>query len=166
MYSIEQGFPGRIAILPRPRGGDWLECDVAEWKREGIDVVASLLTSEENRDLELLAEGSESRNAGIEFVAFPVEDRGVPRDTDAFGELARDLAGQLNIGRSIGVHCRQGIGRSGLLVAAVLLAEGIELERALKLASSARGLAVPETPEQRRWIEEYSRRESALTGAK
>lgn len=166
MYRIEERYPGTIAILPRPRGGDWLERDVAEWKREGIDVVASLLTADESRDLELSEEAAEARNAGIEFVPFPVEDRGVPRDSAAFGDLAQELAGKLNIGRTVGVHCRQGIGRSGLLVAAVLLAEGIELERALKLASSARGLAVPETPEQRHWIEEYARRQSALLGAK
>ena len=166
LYRIEERFPARIAILPRPRGGDWLERDVAEWKREGLDVVASLLTEDENHDLELNEEAGRTANAGIEFVSFPIEDRGVPGDSEAFGELARNLAAKLNSGRSVGVHCRQGIGRSGLLVAAVLLAEGIGLERALKLAASARGLAVPETPEQRRWIEEYARRHSALTGTK
>lgn len=166
MYSIDRVFPGHIAILPRPRGGDWLERDVAEWKREGIEIVASLLTGDENRDLELDDEPSRMAKAGIDFVAFPIEDRGVPRDADAFAELAYELATELDGGRNVGIHCRQGIGRSGLLVTAVLLAEGIELDRALNLASSARGLAVPETPEQRRWIEEYARRRSALTGAK
>lgn len=161
MYRIDERFPGRIAILPRPRGGDWLERDVAEWKRDGIDVVVSLLTADENRDLELDGEGGELRNAGLEFVSFAIEDRGVPQDSDAFGELAQSLAGKLNVGKNIGVHCRQGIGRSGLLAAAVLLAEGIELDRALKLAASTRGIAVPETSEQRRWIEEYARRHSA-----
>jgi protein-tyrosine phosphatase len=163
LYRIEERFPARIAILPRPRGGDWLERDVAEWKREGLDVVASLLTADENRDLELNDEAGRTTNAGIEFVSFPIEDRGVPCDSEAFGELARNLAEKLSGGRNIGIHCRQGIGRSALLVAAVLLAEGIELDRALKLAATARGLAVPETSEQRLWIEEYARRQSAPT---
>jgi protein-tyrosine phosphatase len=166
VYRIDERFPGLIAILPRPRGGDWLEREVADWKRDGIDVVASLLTPDENRDLELTDEAGELRNAGIEFVSFPIEDRGVPQNAEAFGDLAQELAGKLNAGLTIGVHCRQGIGRSGLLVAALLLAEGIELKRALRLAASARGLPVPETPEQHHWIEEYARRQSALIGAK
>lgn len=162
MYRIEPGFPGRLVILPRPRGGDWLERDVAGWKRDGIDVVVSLLTPDENRDLELSGEDDETRIAGIDYLSFSIEDRGLPRDSAAFAGLAQNLAGKLNVGQDVGVHCRQGIGRSGLLVVAVLLAQGLELKRALELASAARGVSVPETPEQRRWLDEYARRHSAF----
>lgn len=161
MYRIDARFPGQIAILPRPRGGDWLEREIAGWKRDGLDAVVSLLTADENRELGLEGEATDVRDAGIEFLAFPIEDRGTPAEAEAFRDLAETLAGKLTIAQSVGVHCRQGIGRSGLLAVATLLAEGIELDRALKLVASARGLAVPETPEQRRWIEEYARRRSA-----
>jgi protein-tyrosine phosphatase len=163
LFWIEDRFPGRIAIVPRPRGSDWIERDVQCWRREGIDTLVSLLTAEESQELELQHESDACRATGIEFVSFPIQDRETPNDSEAFAELAQYLAAKLTIGQSIGVHCRQGIGRSALLVAAVLLAEGIELDAALRRISVARGYAVPETPEQRRWIEDYARRHSALT---
>lgn len=163
MYWIEEQFPGRIAIVPRPRGSDWLERDVQNWRREGLDVLVSMLTAEEDRELELGSEAVQCHDRGIEFISFPVVDRGVPVDQESFAELAHALAAKLSVGLKVGVHCRQGIGRSALLVAAVLLAVGVELESVLKSITAARGFAVPETPEQRRWIEEYARRHSALT---
>ena len=43
--------------------------------------------------------------------------------------------------------------RSGLIAAGTLIAAGVDPELALKSVSSARGLAIPETPEQRLWVE-------------
>ena len=47
LYWIEGPWPGRLAILPRPRGGEWLEDEVQLWQQSGLDVVLSLLTHEE-----------------------------------------------------------------------------------------------------------------------
>ena len=47
------------------------------------------------------------------------------------------------------VHCRQGIGRSSLLVALVLMSLGTDLDEALAAIGNARSLDVPETEEQR-----------------
>jgi hypothetical protein len=37
----------RLAIVPRPRGGDWLEDEVAHIKRAGVDVLVSMLQADE-----------------------------------------------------------------------------------------------------------------------
>ena len=50
------------------------------------------------------------------------------------------------------VHCRQGIGRSGLLTACLLIASGATPEMAFQRISAVRGCPVPETMEQREWV--------------
>ncbi len=157
MFWIEHRFPGRIAIVPRPRGGDWLDREIHSWRRDGFDSIASLLTPDEVVEFDLSLEPEECRRQGIEFHSYPIPDRGVPDHQERFAELAIALVAKLTAGQDVGVHCRQGIGRSSLLVAAVLIAAGIEPEAALRKIAAVRGLAVPETPEQRRWIEEFAR---------
>jgi hypothetical protein len=53
LYRIEGPWPGRLAIVPRPRGGDWLEDEIASWRRGGIDMVVSTLTEQESVELDL-----------------------------------------------------------------------------------------------------------------
>jgi hypothetical protein len=61
LYWIERPWRGRLAIMPRPRGGDWLDDEIQSWRRSGVDVVVSLLTREEESDLNLLDGQSLSR---------------------------------------------------------------------------------------------------------
>lgn len=156
MYWIDGNFPGRIAILPRPRGGDWLDGEIRGWKRGGIDTVVSLLTPDEVADLDLADEAARCRAHGIEFLSLPVPDRGVPESVQDMADLASRLAGQLADGRKVGVHCRQGIGRSALVIACVLVAAGVDPDTAFNTIAAARGYAVPETPEQRRWVLDHA----------
>jgi protein-tyrosine phosphatase len=153
LYWIEGPWPGRLAISARPRGGDWLEDEVRGWRRVGIDVVVSLLSSEEEHDLELDRESELSRAQGIRFVAFPIVDRSVPSSTAATVELLKELRDELQAGKTVAVHCRQGIGRSSLLAAGLLVTSGMSPGAAFSAIGSARGLSVPETPEQQSWVE-------------
>ena len=50
LYPIPGPWRGRLAIVPRPRGGDWLEDQVRGWRALGIGVVVSLLVSQEEDD--------------------------------------------------------------------------------------------------------------------
>lgn len=156
MYWVEGSFPGRIAILPRPRGGDWLDDEIGQWRRAGIATVVSLLTPDEVDDLDLGAEAAGCRAHGIEFVSLPIPDRGVPAAAGAVAELAARLAGQLAEGQSVGVHCRQGIGRSAVVVALTLAAAGLDPDPAFRRISAARGYNVPETPGQRKWVLDHA----------
>ena len=92
LYWIEGVHPGRLAIVPRPRGGDWLEDEVRSWRESGVDVVLSLLTSDEVVDLNVVAEEQLCRSNGIEFLSFSIPDRGVPASKDAAVELVAKLA--------------------------------------------------------------------------
>ncbi|MBI2150639.1 MAG: dual specificity protein phosphatase family protein [Acidobacteria bacterium] len=63
---------------------------------------------------------------------------------------------ELASGTTVVLHCRQGIGRSGLVAACLLVTKGLETEAAIKRLSSARGAMIPETDEQRRWIDHFA----------
>jgi protein-tyrosine phosphatase len=90
--------------------------------------------------------------AGLEYRSFPIPDHSVPTAHREMHELAESLATERRHGKNIGAHCCAGIGRSSLLIAAVLCVEGISPERAFRLISNGRGLQVPDTPEQAEWL--------------
>jgi protein-tyrosine phosphatase len=79
-------------------------------------------------------------------------DRGVPASTQDALALLRTIRAELEAGRNVAVHCRQGIGRSGLIAAGVLVISGVPAGKALEVVSSARGQVVPETPAQVAWV--------------
>jgi protein-tyrosine phosphatase len=156
LYWIDGPWPGKLAMAARPRGGDWLKDDVVGWKRARIDAVLSLLTPEEEIDLDLQNEASEAKIQGMEFASFPIPDRQVPRSETKWAEVLDKVTRTLLDGKNVLVHCRQGIGRSGLVAACLLVKNGMSPGAAVESVSAARGLSVPETVEQRDWIDHYA----------
>jgi hypothetical protein len=63
IYSVKEAAPNRIAIVARPRGGDWLCDELIALSREGIDVLVSMLTEEESNELGLHRESEECRGS-------------------------------------------------------------------------------------------------------
>jgi protein-tyrosine phosphatase len=59
---------------------------------------------------------------------------------------------QLVSGAAVAVHCRAGIGRSGLVAAGLLVAQGRSPAEAFTAVSNARGVRVPDTPDQEAWL--------------
>ncbi len=151
-YWIDGPWPGRLAILPRPRGGEWLEDEVRAWRHANIDIVVSLLTVEEVEDFDLAKEAALCRIHGIEHISFPIPDRRIPTSQAAALELLQVLKTRLTEGKNVAVHCRQGIGRSAVIAAGELVFSGTESETALQRVTEARGFSVPETAEQREWV--------------
>ncbi len=156
LHWVNGPWPGKLAVEARPRGGDWLENEITNWKLGGVYGVLSLLTAEEERDLDLRDEVSHARRSGLEFLSFPIPDRQVPRSETELGATLEKLNRMLSDGKNILVHCRQGIGRTGLVAACLLVKNGMSPGAAVDLVSAARGLPVPETTEQRDWIERYA----------
>src|SRR5438093_4555051 len=126
LYWIPESWPGRIAIIPRPRGGDWLEDEVRAWREAGLDVVVSLLTRDEIADLDLEQEANYSAGHDLQFLRFPIPDLGVPSSREAAFDLLGKLDEALAAGKSVALHCRQGIGRSGLIAASLLVLSGLD----------------------------------------
>jgi protein-tyrosine phosphatase len=163
LYWIANSSLGRLAISARPRGGDWLEDEIEGWRRQGVDVVVSLLTPSEDEELDLKDEARFSKAKDIRFFSFPIEDRGVPPSSAKVEQLAAQLGSEIRQGKKVAVHCRQGIGRSSLISAVLLISAGEDLEQALKGISKARGLEVPETAEQRKWLDHFAKTHAATS---
>jgi protein-tyrosine phosphatase len=152
LFWIRGHWPGQLAVVKRPRGGDWLEDEIDGWRQAGLDVVVSLLDSDETAQFELDREREIAESKGIQLISFPIPDRGVPASTrDAVSLLTR-LQAALDAGKNVAVHCRQGIGRSGLIAAGLLVRSGIDVSEAIDTVSAARGRDIPETPAQLQWI--------------
>lgn len=156
LHWVEGPWPGKLAVAARPRGGEWLEDEIRSWQRSGVNAVFSLLTVEEERDLDISREAAETRAHGMKYLSYPILDRQVPDSESNFATALEKLEGELAAGKNVIIHCRQGIGRTGLVAACLLLRKGIDPETAVRLLSAARGLPVPETPEQRHWIDHYA----------
>jgi len=149
LYWIESGSGARLAIMARPRAGDWLEDEIDHWKRSGVAIVVSLLEPEEVADLGLRDEAAICARNGIDFLSFPIADRTIPTDT---AEALRFAARVRALGKPVAIHCRAGIGRSSIIAAAMLVSEGIRPVQALAAIGEARGLPVPDTDAQRNWV--------------
>jgi protein-tyrosine phosphatase len=158
IYWIAHIPKGRLAVLPRPRGGYWLEDEVRSLRAAGVDVLVSLLTGEEVAELDLAAEATCCAAAGVDFVSFPFADCGVPTLEAETLALVRRLAILVSGGKGVAVHCRQGVGRSALVAACVLVSLGERPETAFERIARARGCPVPDTAEQRAWVLRFTDR--------
>jgi len=156
LHWVDGPWPGKLALAARPRGGEWLEDEIASWRGSGVDTVFSLLTGEEEQDLDITSERAEAQAHGMNFLSFPIPDRQVPASEGRFADAIEQLDMELASGKNVVVHCRQGIGRTGLVAACLLLTKGVAPETAVRRLSAARGAAVPETAEQRSWIDHYA----------
>jgi protein-tyrosine phosphatase len=163
LYWLDESWPGKLAVSARPRGGDWLKDDIAVWNRSHINAVISLLTPDEEKELALGDEAGEVRAQGMSFTLFPIPDRQIPTSEAKWSEMLEKAARDLSKGKNVLVHCRQGIGRSGLVAACLLVKKGMSPGAAIEAVSAARGVSIPETAEQRDWIEHYA---VALTSTK
>jgi protein-tyrosine phosphatase len=152
IYWIADVPNGRLAILGRPRSGDWLADEIADWKAAGLTDIVSLLEDHEIHELDLAREAELAERAGLSFEQFSIPDRGVPASSEAAQILWERLATKIRNGRSVGVHCSASIGRAGLIAVGVLLRLGVPESAAWQRASKARGRPVPDTDEQRLWV--------------
>lgn len=155
----------RLAVLPRPRGGDWLQDEIRSLRASGVDVLVSLLTREEVAELDLMDEPRCCAVSGIEFISFPFLDRGIPASIHDVLALVRRLATLMAAGKGLAIHCRQGVGRSALVAACVLVTLGDRPETAFDRIAKARGRSVPDTPEQRDWVICFAERHLKRSGS-
>jgi len=149
-----------LAIVPRPRGGDWLCDEMVALRNAGIDVVVSMLEETESTDLGLVREKVEVERAGLGFVNFPIPDRGVPGNDQRFQDFLDGLVEQMEKGKKVGVHYRACIGRASVTTTSLLIRSGIPAAKAWLQVEAARGFPVPDTREQREWVDRHVRQKA------
>jgi len=113
----------------------------------GTDKIISLLEDEETQQLGLHNQKSLAEKTNMQFRSFPIPDYGVPDFLD-LQILITEILADLKAGKKLLVHCRGGIGRTGLICCCVMVSTGINVPDAISKVTEQRGEQVPETPEQ------------------
>lgn len=153
LFTVSREGPGRLSTMAAPRGWEWLTEELQALRLVGVGTVVSLLTKPELGELGLSDESQAARGAGLRFLELPTPDRQAP-ELATTRVLAAELADQLAAGFWVAIHCRAGIGRASVLAATVLKLEGVTSEDAWRRISAARGLSVPDTEAQRRFVDQ------------
>ncbi len=153
IYWIDAPTPGRLAVMPRPHPDAF-----GELRAAGIDCIVSLLEENEASSLGLADEAGLAAAEGMAFLHLPVIDHGIPTAVEPVVAISATISTRLKAGQGVAVHCYAGLGRSPLLIAAVLIDEGLSAPEACDLISGARGYSVPEQDEQYRWLQDYELR--------
>ena len=157
MCLVQRSGPGRLSTIARPRGNDWLNDEMNGLRDAGVIFAWSPCARRgEESELDLQGEPEAASAAGLDFVYCPTPDRGIP-DAREFRSLLGQLEAALHQEQHVVVHCRMGIGRSSLVAAGLLMSEGMTGSEAWEAVSTARGMSVPDTDEQRTWLQEVMR---------
>jgi hypothetical protein len=151
-FTIDAIGTGFLAVSAHPAQFGNAAMMIRDMATGGVRQVVSLLQPDESRELGLGNEAALVIEQSMEFVSFPIPDLGLPGSIDDFAGLSQKLFHQVEAGINTLIHCRAGIGRSGLLAAAVLLHGGRSVQQAFMQVTQMRGCQVPETEQQGDWL--------------
>jgi protein-tyrosine phosphatase len=114
-------------------GGPWARA----W---GARRVVTLLEQHELAHLAITRLGEAVQRRGLEWLHRPIPD-----------VSSKHLRSRLDAGENILIHCRGGVGRSGMVAARLLVEFGVDAETAIARVRAARPGAI-ETWEQEQWV--------------
>ncbi|MGE3854868.1 MAG: dual specificity protein phosphatase family protein, partial [Planctomycetota bacterium] len=132
-------IPDLVGGMARPGWALPLDEDLAELRDQfGIGVLISL--TERPLDAQVVTD------AGMDYHHLPIPDfrPPTPATIDRAVQVVRDAR---NDGTAVAVHCAAGVGRTGTILACVLVAHGHDPDAAIDLVRELRPGSI-ETPEQ------------------
>ena len=153
VFRIDSIGKGCLAIMAHPASRCSVASTISEIAALGFHQVVSLLEPAEAVALGLAQEAELVTSQSMKFISFAIPDMGLPACSEDFVRLAQNLFTRIDAGTNTLVHCRGGIGRSGLLAAAVLIRGGKDVRAAFAQVSLMRGRQVPETAQQGDWLQ-------------
>lgn len=155
--SIKESF--NLYISTKPDGGERLENEIRCLKSIGNKIVlCSLLSKNEITKYQLKDEPLFCGIENIDFLHLEIPDESIPIYSD-FKNLIETLIDKTKTLDTIVVHCKHGIGRSGMVAVAILLNYNLSLDYACKLVSKNRGYTVPQSKSQIRLLGYYYKNE-------
>ncbi|WP_422138034.1 cyclin-dependent kinase inhibitor 3 family protein [Endozoicomonas sp. ALC020] len=159
--SIPGGGILGMAVAPGKKGQsmfgeDWnrdLATDITTIKKWGAVLVISLIEEHEFHMLGIGELEDEVNKAGMQWLHLPIKDFSIPdaRFEQHWQQSVNTIYRCLDQGKKVLVHCRGGLGRTGLLVARLLMAYGASSDEAISNVRKARIGAI-ETREQEDYV--------------
>lgn len=161
-YWVE---PGRLLAGEHPYGAD--DADTRErlerMREAGIDCFIDLTHANETQGYRRWLP------AQTKYLNCPIRDVDVPDAVVLMHHIQKNIRSALQFGRHVYVHCRAGIGRTGIVIGCYLVEKGLTGEAALKELNvlwrqSARSKSwptVPQTPQQAAYIQNWPQHRSS-----
>jgi hypothetical protein len=141
-------LPGRLLAGEHPFGEDPVAAQnrFASLREAGIDYFIDLTEVGERPNYHRLL------HRQADYVRFPIADSEVPKEAQQMQRIQTSMREALARQRNIYVHCRAGIGRTGMVVGCYLADEGLGGKEALKQLNklwrqSARAQSWPKVPQ-------------------
>jgi len=152
-----QGLLG-LTFCPgkKDSGARWdrdLHTDVKVIRNWGAAVVLTLIEDHEFRMLKVERLEDEVRAAGMEWLHLPIIDVNVPdeRFEDRWVKEASQIHHRLDRGERILIHCRGGLGRTGLVAGRIMVERGFQVQQAIRRIRAVRPHAI-ETRAQEAYV--------------
>jgi ADP-ribosyl-[dinitrogen reductase] hydrolase len=100
-------------------------------------------------------------NFGMKYIHFPIVDASTPTETDEKRwqeEISPFVLSELKLGKKVFVHCRGGLGRTGVIAARILIDAGVsnDANEIMRIVRTARSDAI-ENRIQEEWIREITK---------
>lgn len=149
IYEVATIGTGKLSVMAMPGSTE----EFTRLHRLGVDHVVSLLELDEQIEAELADEEMLCAEHGMRFTSFPIIDRDVPDSTAEALVLASTLNRDISNGEHSVIHCKAGVGRAGMIASAVLIQAGYSSGEAIHAVSWSRGVLIPDTEEQKSWVE-------------
>jgi protein-tyrosine phosphatase len=154
--------PGMKAEALSGRWERELAADMRVLREEyGTDVLLSLMENEEYLYYGVPELLEDIPRESIEVLRFPIRDMGVPQEAESekFASFVREVVKRLEAGKDVVAHCRGGLGRTGVVVACVLVAlGGHAADEAIQAVRKARRGTV-QTEEQAEFVRRFEARQ-------
>lgn len=162
-----RGLPGRVGMSIAPGKKDLNGFTGAHDRELTVDldalfgqfqatVFVSLMEDFEYRRFGISSLFREVRERGAQVVHYPIVDVSVPTSPATFRVLVERLYALVQTGERIFVHCKGGLGRTGLVVACLLVRLGHSAPEAVRITRETRKGTI-QTRTQEQWVYDYAR---------
>jgi len=145
-------IPGKLAGSALPGGSTGapdgaIAADLAWLYGQGVRCLISLQRTREG--FRALCEST-----GLEWIHYPIPDFETPEDKDGFRVLVNLAIARMDEGKPVCVHCRAGVGRTGMMLACVV-GWYFRIDGAQAVAVVRKTRTAIDTPEQQRFVARF-----------
>jgi ADP-ribosyl-[dinitrogen reductase] hydrolase len=149
--------PGKCG--PSHAGAPWkrdLETDLRAIRQWHALAIVTCMEEPELRTLGVANLGAATVAASLWWFTLPISDTDIPdlRFETAWRNLGQSICATLSNGGRLVVHCRRGLGRTGLVASLMLIELGMRPDMAIQTVRKARPGAI-ETPAQESYVRHY-----------